>query len=48
MNKGERNGKLLSNRTKNSNDIGTFFILTMLFSYCIGSTLKITQFLEEL
>ena len=25
MNKGERNGKLLSNRTKNSNDIGTFF-----------------------
>ena len=27
MNKGERNGKLLSNRTKNSNDIGTFFYI---------------------
>lgn len=25
MNKGQRNGKLLSNMTKNSNDIGTFF-----------------------
>ena len=25
MNKGQRNGKLLSNMTKNLNDIGTFF-----------------------